>query len=253
MIQTCTYPYSSKHSPLWVQTRNRWANFYRMSISRSLRGGLRKIPKNLQVLSSIEQSCFRKTSSSHMRAPNLLLASSPSIFFAPLITAITTVRTVVWGEGRGGLKPPQLEIFPSSPALRASYQGKRNLLKIPNAKNIYSIQWKFSRQFCFHGMRKLLKNLDWKKIYSIQWKFSGQTLYFRASASCSKILNDKKYFNRVKNLMTTPIFMWTSRCSKILIDKNIYSIQWIQGTLCFSGQTQVDEKSWMEKVYSIQR
>jgi len=27
--------------------------------------------------------------------------------------------------------------------------------------------------------------------------------------------------------------------------KNIYSMQWIQGTLCFSGQAQVTQKSWI--------
>jgi len=31
----------------------------------------------------------------------------------------------------------------------------------------------------------------------------------------------------------------------------MYSIQWIQGTLCFSGQARVAQKSWMQKVYSI--
>jgi len=27
--------------------------------------------------------------------------------------------------------------------------------------------------------------------------------------------------------------------------KNIYSVLWIQGTLCFSGQAQVSRNSWM--------
>jgi len=35
---------------------------------------------------------------------------------------------------------------------------------------------------------------------------------------------------------------------------NIYSMQWIQGTLCFSGQAQIAQKccEW-KKIYSIQR
>jgi len=53
----------------------------------------------------------------------------------------------------------------------------------------------------------------------MQWKFSGQTLVFQDNHKLFEILNDK----------------------------NMYSIQWIQGTLCFSGQAQVAKKSWKVK------
>jgi len=34
--------------------------------------------------------------------------------------------------------------------------------------------------------------------------------------------------------------------------KNTYSVQWIQDTLCFSGQAQIAQNSWMQEVYLIQ-
>jgi len=68
---------------------------------------------------------------------------------------------------------------------------------------------------------------------------------FRASSSCSKILKDKKYFNTVKNFRANSVFRASAGCSKFWMIKNIYSIQWIQGTLCFSGKAQVAQKSWM--------
>ena len=74
-------------------------------------------------------------------------------------------------------------------------------------------------------------------------KNSGQTLFIRASSSCSKILKDKNYFNTVKNFRANSVFQGKSRLFKILNDKNIYSLQWIQGTPCFSGQAQVAQKS----------
>ena len=59
---------------------------------------------------------------------------------------------------------------------------------------------------------------SWKtKNISIQWKMSGQILFFRASAGCSEF--------------------W--------MIKNMYSMQWIQGTLFFSAQAQVAQKSGM--------
>jgi len=70
------------------------------------------------------------------------------------------------------------------------------------------------------------------------------TLFFKESVSCSKILNNKKYiFNTVRNFRATPFFRASARCSKILNGKNIHSIQGIQGTLSFSGQAQVAQKS----------
>jgi len=74
---------------------------------------------------------------------------------------------------------------------------------------------------------------------------------FRASTTCSKILNDKKYFNTGKILGQTVFFSAIVSCSIFWMIKNIYSLQWIQGKLCFSGQAQVAQKSWMIKNISI--
>jgi len=58
----------------------------------------------------------------------------------------------------------------------------------------------------------------------LAWKFSGQTMFWGQAEVVQK--------------------SW--------IIKNIYSIQWIQGTLCFSRQAQVAQKSWTVKTFSIQ-
>ena len=73
----------------------------------------------------------------------------------------------------------------------------------------------------------------------------------RASSSCSKFLNDKKYFNTVKIFRATLCLSSRASCSNILNDKNIYVkySENFQGKLCFSGQGQVAQKSWMIKIY----
>jgi len=76
---------------------------------------------------------------------------------------------------------------------------------------------KFQGNSVFQGKRKWLKILNVKSIFSTVKIFKA-TLFFRVSASCSKILKDKMYI----------------QCS-----------EHFQGTLCFSGQAQVDEESGM--------
>ena len=81
--------------------------------------------------------------------------------------------------------------------------------------------WKIHGKLCFQGKRKVLQKSGKTKNISTQWKILGQTMFFRESACCSK-------FRMIKN---------------------ICSIQWIQGTLCFSVQAQVDQKSWKIKIF----
>ena len=113
-------------------------------------------------------------------------------------------------------------------------------------KNI-SIQWKISGNSVFSGQAQVAPKILNDKKYIFNTVNSGQTLLFRARASCSKIPNGKKYFNTVKNFTATLFFRASASCSKLLNVK-VYSIQWkISGQLCFSGQSQVAQKSWMVK------
>jgi len=73
-------------------------------------------------------------------------------------------------------------------------------------------------------------------------KNSGQILFSGASKSCSKILKDKKYLNTVKNSRADSDFQGKRRLFKILNDKKYIFNRVNSGTLCFSGQTQVDKK-----------
>ena len=50
---------------------------------------------------------------------------------------------------------------------------------------------------------------------------------------------------RIEKFWANSVFQGKLKLFKILNDKNIYSIQWIQGTVCFSEQTQVAQKSWI--------
>jgi len=70
--------------------------------------------------------------------------------------------------------------------------------------------------------------------------------------SCSKILDDKKYCNTVKNSRAT-VFQGNPKCSNILNDKkHIFITVKIPGQLCFSGQAQVAQKSWIiNNIYSV--
>jgi len=67
---------------------------------------------------------------------------------------------------------------------------------------------------------------------------------FRATASCSKILNNKKYTFNTVNSGHPPFFRASASYSKL--QNNKICIQYsenFQGTLCFSGQAQVAQKS----------
>ena len=97
---------------------------------------------------------------------------------------------------------------------RSIFQGKCKLFKILNDKKFIFSRVNLGQAIFFKGKRKLLKILNYKKCI-FNTLNSGQTLFFRASASCSKF--------------------W--------MIKNIYSIEWIQGKLCFSRQAQVVQNS----------
>jgi len=80
---------------------------------------------------------------------------------------------------------------------------------------------KFRAPSVIPGKRKLLESSECKKYIQYSEKFQGNSV-FRASAGYSKLLNNKKYIQ--------------------------YSEKF-QGTLCFSGQEQVAQKSWIIKKY----
>ena len=73
-----------------------------------------------------------------------------------------------------------------------------------------------SGTLCFKGKHKLLKNPECKNYIQYSQKFQGNSV-FQGKRKLFKILNDKR----------------------------TYSIQWIQGTLCFSGQAKVAQTPWM--------
>jgi len=86
------------------------------------------------------------------------------------------------------------------------------------------------------------------KVYSIQLKFSGK-LFFRASANWSKFLNVKRRFNTVKNFRAT-VFSGQAQVAQKFWMQKVHSIQWnFSGPLCFSGQALVAQKSCMIKRY----
>jgi len=145
-------------------------------------------------------------------------------------------------------------------------------------QKVYSIKQKLFGQLYFSG-RALFAEKFWmiRIACSIQWKKSGHPLFFRASAGYSKLLNNKKYlFNTVKNIRATLFFRARASCSKIMNVKSTFHTAkdfWatlffrasagcskllnnkkymfnavkILGQLCFSGQVQVAQKSWMIK------
>ena len=106
----------------------------------------------------------------------------------------------------------------------------------------------------------------------------GHPLFFRASASCSKLLNVKSIFNTTLNSMSTlflrasasyskllnnkkdilsavnsghPLFFRArASCSKILNNEKYIFRTLNQGQLCFSGQAQVAQNSWIIKIYA---
>ena len=68
------------------------------------------------------------------------------------------------------------------------------------------------------------------------WKILGQTLFSGQAVVAQKSWMIK---NTVKIFRAILFFRASASCSKILNNKKIYSVLWIQGTLCFSGQAQL--------------
>ena len=91
------------------------------------------------------------------------------------------------------------------------FRARTSCSKILNVKTIFKTMKYFRKTSVFRASASSSKT-----VISMQWKFPGQTLFFTASASCSKF--------------------WR---------KKIHLIQWIQDTLCFSGQAKVAQTSWM--------
>jgi len=150
---------------------------------------------------------------------------------------------VVGSDVRGGgwgRPPPWLEKFRANSVFRAS----SSCSKILKDKKYFNTVKIFRANSVFRGKRRLFKILNDEK-YIFNTVNSGQTLFFRASANCSKIIDVKTIFNTVKNFREISVFRASASCSKFWMMKNTYSIQWIQGTLCFSGQAKVAQTSWM--------
>jgi len=121
------------------------------------------------------------------------------------------------GVRGGGGSPPAWKIQG-----KLCFQVRRKLFKILNHKNMYSMQW-IQGTFCFSGQAQVAQNPECEKYIQYSEKCQTGKLFFRANACWSKY--------------------WTI--------VNIYSIQSIQGTLCFSGQVQVAQKSWKTNNISI--
>jgi len=119
------------------------------------------------------------------------------------------------------------------------FQGKRNLLTNPECKKY--IQYSEN----FQGKRELLKSWMIKSIFNT-------VKIFRGSASCSNNRNVISILKTVKIFRATLFFRESASCSKILNDKCIFNTV-NSGQLCFSGQAQVAQKSWIIKnTFSIQ-
>jgi len=95
----------------------------------------------------------------------------------------------------------------------------------------------------FQGKRNLLKNTECKNILNTVKIFKA-TLFLRASATCSKILNDKRYIFITVNSGPTLLFRASATSSKTLDGKkHIQYSENFQGKLCFSGQAQVAQNA----------
>ena len=104
----------------------------------------------------------------------------------------------------------------------------------------------------FQGKHKLLIHPECNKYFKYSQKFHDK-LFSGQAQSFSKILKYKKYFNAVKNFRANYVFQRKRMLFKLLNGQiYIYSIQWIQGTFCFSGQAQVAQKSSKIKNISTQ-
>jgi len=130
---------------------------------------------------------------------------------------------ICWGIGVRGLQPTHPDCKISGLTLFSGKHKSTICWRILNDKKIFQYSEKFQGNSVFRASASWSKILNDTNIYSIQW-IQG-TLFFRARARCSKILNVKKYIQYSENF---------------------------RGTLCFSGQAQVAEKSWTVKKFSIQ-
>ena len=78
----------------------------------------------------------------------------------------------------------------------------------------------------------------------------GHPLFFRASVSCSKILNVKSICSIQWKIWMQTLFFRACACKLLKIPECIMYIPYseiFQGTLCFSGQAQVTQNSWIIK------
>jgi len=163
---------------------------------------------------------------------------------------VQILPTVFWCDHRrtrrgvGGCgRPPGLKNFRANSVSRAHASSS----KILNDKKYIFNTMKNSRAtLFFSASASCSKILNVKSVFHTV-KIFRATLFFRVSVRCSKILNDKKYFNTLKTSRATLFFRASASCSKILNNENytVYSVLWIQGNLCFSGQSQVAQNSWM--------
>jgi len=123
------------------------------------------------------------------------------------------------------------------------------LLKNSICKSILETGKNFRATLFFRTSASCSKMLNNKKYMFNTVKNIRATLFFRASASCSKILNVKSIFHTVKNFWATLFFRASASCSKLLNDKKYIFSTVNSGNLCFSGQAQVAQKSWMIKIH----
>ena len=111
-----------------------------------------------------------------------------------------------------------------------------------------SIQRKIPAQLCFSGQAQVAQKFWIVKSIFHTVKIFRATLFFRASASCSKVLIEKIYIFSTVNSGHPLFFRASASCSKILSSKKyIQYSKNFQGKLCFSGQAQVAQKSWIVK------
>ena len=129
------------------------------------------------------------------------------------------------------------------------FRASASCSKLRNVKIIFNYSENFRGNSVFRANASCSTFGMWK-VYSIQLKFSGK-LFFRASANWSKFLNVKRRFNTVKNFRAT-VFSGQAQVAQKFWMQKVHSIQWnFSGPLCFSGQALVAQKSCMIKIYSV--
>jgi len=131
---------------------------------------------------------------------------------------IIVVDTTLKCETCYQISNPVESLVSLAPVFKLKYQPRRRTRRGVGGGRPPPQSWKCSGQTLFSGQAQVAQKSWMVKNISIQWKISRESLFFRASTSCSKCLNGKKI--------------------------NIQYIEKIQGTLYFSGQAQVAQKSW---------